>query len=129
MKRILGLYAAVAVAILAAAHVGSQTLDDARVAHNATTCEALALDAKCTDAAAAAAWAAANGAATRPVERQVFSTVASYRDTVILPPMLKARVAARRASFADKVANLINTDDAKCLEIATLLGADAGICK
>lgn len=115
--------------ILAASVTGAQTLDDARLAHNATTCEAFGLDVKCTDAEASAAWTAANGAAARPVERQVFSTVASYRDTVILPPMLKARVAARRASFADKVANLINTDQAKCLEIATALGADAAICK
>lgn len=57
--------------ILAASVSGAQTLDDARLAHNATSCEALGLATTCTDAEAAAAWSAANGAVARPVERQV----------------------------------------------------------
>ena len=115
--------------ILAASFSGAQTLDDARIAHNATSCEALGLPTTCTDADAAAAWSAANGAAVRPVERQVFATVASYRDTVLLPPIIKARVANRRQTFADKVYNAIMTDNAKCTTLATALGADTAICK
>lgn len=116
--------------VLAATVSGAQTLDDARLAHNATSCEALSLAVNCTDAQMETAWVSAGYAAgTRPVERQVFATVASYRDTVILPPIVKARVAQRRAQFADKVANLINTDTAKCTTLATALGADTSICK
>ena len=120
----------IVVLLLVASSMSAQTLDDARLAHNATSCEALSLAVNCTDAQMETAWVAAGYAAgTRPVDRQVFSTVASYRDSVILPPIIKARVAARRASFADKVANLINTDNAKCVTLATALGADTAICK
>lgn len=129
MKKTLMAYAVCGLLISAAAVVGSQTLDDARLAHNATSCEALNLPITCTDVQVAAAWDTANPRVTRPIERQVFATVATYRDNVLLPPLVKARIAARRATFADKVYNAIMTDNAKCAIIATSLGVDTAVCK
>lgn len=107
----------------------AQTLDEARLAHNGTACDALGLATACTDAEASAAWSAANGATPRPIERQVFATPAAYRDNVLLPPLVKARVAQRRAEFANRVSNAIMSDSAKCIAIATSLSVDTAVCK
>lgn len=91
-------------------------------AANAEVCEAYALADPCSDAQVLAAWCAANKqepctGAGRPVDQIVYSTFATYANTVLVPKAGGDRFERRKQVLTERLVQVIQRDKARCVAV------------
>lgn len=123
-----------AVAMFYAASADAQTASDLLVAHNDRLCDSVGLASGCTDAAFATAFCASAAdhaacAAGRTAEQKIYSTAATYVNSVLVPKVAPDQIAARDSRIVERIVKVYMTDASKRAAICTAAGIPPAICK
>lgn len=130
MKKLLFLF----VLTVSPALVHAQTASDLMVAHNDRLCDSVGLFSGCTDAAFATAFCATATdpsacAAGRTAEQKVYTTAATYVNSVLVPKVAPDQIAARDSRIVERIVRVYMADASKRAAICTAAGIPSAICK
>ena len=118
-------------ALLLSASVSAQTPAEVLQSHNNGVCIEAGLAVGCTDAAVLAVYCADKLAPcvdARPADAKVYSTIASFRDAVVLPDRYAEVFARKRGRVIERLNQLVQ-NPAKCAVILAAAGLDVSVCK